>query len=330
MSAGVRVSIRVGIRERKKEKKNEKNKKEGQTKTSHSATVMAAVAKKMDWSEDPDLDLPETSRTKDPNTGIITEISYKFEDGKKFRTTRKIKIVKALEKVSHAEAQRKGWKKFGAEKGHGAGPQSDTTSIGENIKLSLTQGYSTYAAKQAEIAAETEEKQMKNSLSGASVKCRICKGDHYTARCPYKETLKPLDGGDADPASRVMDEVDNGPGSTTTNGKYVPVHMRKGAGPGETMNGVRGGPGSRDEFPTLRVTNLSEDAEEEDLKALFGRHGRVARVFLARDKETRRVKGFAFISFYDRREAEIAEKRMNGFGYDSLILRVEFSKPRDE
>lgn len=289
---------------------------------------MAAVANKIDWSEENEVayDLPEVTRTTDSATGVITEVSYKFAEGKKFRTTRKIKIVKAVEKVSHAEAQRKQWKKFGAEKGHSAGPQTDTTSVGENIKLNLTQGYSTYAAKQAEIAAETEEKAMKSSLSGASVKCRICKGDHYTARCPYKESLKPLDGGEADPAARVMDEVDNGPGANT-NGKYVPVHMRKGAGPGETMNGVRPG---RDEFPTLRVTNLSEDAEEEDLKALFGRHGRVARVYLARDKDTRRVKGFAFISFYDRREAEIAQKRMDGFGYDSLILRVEFSKPRDE
>lgn len=289
---------------------------------------MAPAAPTMDWSEETEVayDLPEITRTTDPTTGIITEISFKIEQGKKYRTTRKLKIVKAVEKVSHAEAQRKQWKKFGAEKGHEPGPQSDTTSIGENIKLNLTPGYSTYAAKQAEIAAETEQKAIKSQLSSASVKCRICKGDHYTARCPYKESLKPLDGGEADPAAKVMEEVDNGPGANT-NGKYVPVHMRKGAGPGETMNGIRG---SRDEFPTLRVTNLSEDAEEEDLKVLFGRHGRVARVYLARDKDSRRVKGFAFISFYDRREAEIAQKKMDGFGYDSLILRVEFSKPRDD
>ena len=290
------------------------------------------MSKKTDWSDDPDLDLPESSRTTDAVTGIITEISYRLENGKKYRTTRKIKIVKAVESVSHVEALRKGWTKFGAEKGHGAGPQADTTSVGEVIKLNLTQGYSTYAAKQAEIAAE--EQASKQASSGGNLKCRICKGDHYTARCPYKETLKPLDGGDADPATKVMEEIDAGGGSggggggSSTNGKYVPVHMRKNAGPGETMNGSR--INGRDEFPTLRVTNLSEDAEEDDLKDLFGRHGRVARVFLARDKDTRRVKGFAFISFYDRRDAESAQKRMDGFGYQSLILRVEFSQPRPE
>lgn len=291
---------------------------------------MAAVAKKLDWSEDADaIELPQITRTTDAD-GIITEISYRVEDGKKLRTTRRIRIVKAVEKVSHAEAQRKGWKKFGAEKGKSDGPQSDTTSVGENIKVKLTQGYSTYAAKQAEMAAESEENTIKKSLNSASVKCRICTGDHYTARCPYKETLKPLDGGDVDPAAKVMEEVDNGAGATGAGNKYVPLHLRGGNRPvGETMNGVRGANG-RDEMPTLRITNLSEDAEEEDLKALFGRHGAVSRVYLARDKETRRVKGFAFVSFYERADAERAQQRMDGFGYDNLILHVEFTKPRDD
>jgi hypothetical protein len=121
---------------------------------------MAAVAKKLDWSEDADaIELPQITRTTDAD-GIITEISYRVEDGKKLRTTRRIRIVKAVEKVSHAEAQRKGWKKFGAEKGKSDGPQSDTTSVGENIKVKLTQGYSTYAAKQAESQRKTLSKSL--------------------------------------------------------------------------------------------------------------------------------------------------------------------------
>ena len=296
----------------------------------------------MDWSEDADLqlELPPTTRTKDESTGVVTEVSYKIdENGKKVRTTRKLRIVKAAAKVSPAEAVRKSWTKFGAEKGHGQGPQTDTTSVGENIKFNLIQGYSTLAARQAqEAAAAEEEAKMKAAIGGnSSVKCRICKGDHYTARCPYKDTLKPIDGGDADPAAGAMDDLDGGGGAPaaqqSANGKYVPMHMRAGAkatgGGGGMGFGGSSGP-QRDEFPTLRVTNLSEDSEEEDLKALFGQYGRVARVFLARDKETRRVKGFAFISFYDRIEAERACQGMNGFGYDSLILRVEFSKPRED
>ena len=30
-------------------------------------------------------------------------------------------------------------------------------------------------------------------LKGTSiVKCRVCKGDHWTTKCPYKESLQPL------------------------------------------------------------------------------------------------------------------------------------------
>ena len=30
-------------------------------------------------------------------------------------------------------------------------------------------------------------------LQGAKiVKCRVCKGDHWTTKCPYKDSLQPL------------------------------------------------------------------------------------------------------------------------------------------
>ena len=37
-------------------------------------------------------------------------------------------------------------------------------------------------------------------------------------------------------------------------------------------------------------------------------------------------KGFAFISYYNRDDAQRAMDNLNGYGYDHLILRVEFSK----
>lgn len=67
-------------------------------------------------------------------------------------------------------------------------------------------------------------------------------------------------------------------------------------------------------------------AEEQELRDLFERFGRVTRVFLAKDRDTGRAKGFAFISFVDRAEASRACDKMDGFGYRHLILRVEFAK----
>jgi translation initiation factor 3 subunit G len=59
---------------------------------------------------------------------------------------------------------------------------------------------------------------------------------------------------------------------------------------------------------------------------MFDRYGRVTRVFLAKDRETNRAKGFAFISYADRSDAARACEKMEGAGYHHLILKVEFAK----
>ena len=86
----------------------------------------------------------------------------------------------------------------------------------------------------------------------------------------------------------------------------------------------------RDDSNTLRVTNLSEDTTDDDLRDLFGRFGRISRVFLAKDRETNRTKGFAFVSFHERAEAVRAMEKLDKKGYDNLIMLVEFAGKRDE
>jgi translation initiation factor 3 subunit G len=99
--------------------------------------------------------------------------------------------------------------------------------------------------------------------------------------------------------------------------------MRAGASrAGESMRG----PGNREDMPTLRVTNISEDTQENDLRELFGGFGRIARVYVGRDRETGAGKGFAFVSFEDRAAAEKAQEKVNGKGYDNLILSVQWSR----
>lgn len=64
---------------------------------------------------------------------------------------------------------------------------------------------------------------------------------------------------------------------------------------------------------------MSELAEESELRDLFERFGRVTRVFLARDRETQRAKGFAFISFADRTDAARACEKMDGCTFPSPL-----------
>lgn len=162
--------------------------------------------------------------------------------------------------------------------------------------------------------------------------CRLCKGAHFTAKCPYKDSLAGLDGaqleappaGDDDEAPAPAAGAAPGGAASSGPSKYVPPSMRAGArGAGESMN--RPG-GNRDDLPTLRVTNISEDAQEQDLRDLFGAFGRVARVYVGRDRETGIGKGFAFISYEDRTHAQKAMDKMHGRGYDSLILNVQWSR----
>jgi translation initiation factor 3 subunit G len=61
-------------------------------------------------------------------------VSWRFnDDGKKVKTTRRIRFTVHKEVVNPRVAERKAWSKFGLSAKDGPGPKSDTTSIGENI-----------------------------------------------------------------------------------------------------------------------------------------------------------------------------------------------------
>jgi len=53
---------------------------------------------------------------------------------------------------------------------------------------------------------------------------------------------------------------------------------------------------------------------------MFSRFGHVTRVFLAKDRETGRAKGFAFVSYADRSDAAKACEKMDGCKKLSLDL----------
>lgn len=151
-------------------------------------------------------------------------------------------------------AERKGWAKFGLEKGHAAGPSFDTTSVGENIIFRPSVTWKKDGKEDKKAGDDPKEK-----LKNMKVKCRICDGEHFTARCPFKDTMAPMGEDGAGGAERAGADADeDGPpkegGLGTGGGGYVPPHLRKGgaAGAGERM----GGKYERDDLATLRVTNV--------------------------------------------------------------------------
>jgi len=107
---------------------------------------------------------------------------------------------------------------------------------------------------------------------------------------------------------------------------YVPPSLRGVDGKGDGKG--KGKDYAQQQDCSLRVTNLSEDCREGDLQDLFSQFGRLARVFLAKDQETYQSKGFAFITYYTKEDAQRAIDRLHGHGYDNLILSVQFAKPK--
>jgi translation initiation factor 3 subunit G len=158
---------------------------------------------------------------------------------------------------------------------------------------------------------------------------------HWTLKCPKRQSIDAFAGKGGSSASAAASGGDSGAGGGSsvsgTGSKYVPMHMRDGAGsrPLQSLGGG-GGPGGRGDEYTVRVTNLSEEVTEQDLQELISRFGHTSRIYLARDRQTQESRGFAFVNFSRRDDAEKCIERLNGHGYANLILHVEWAKPREE
>ncbi|KAJ3277043.1 translation initiation factor eIF3 subunit g [Terramyces sp. JEL0728] len=242
------------------------------------------------WSDDVD----------DNGVKTVTEIKTN-ENGEKVKVTKKIQLK--------TQVTQKKWKKFGACKGFQPGPDSESTTIGERVMLKL--------ALNSKDLDEPEEDQAKKSSSNTKIVCRICKGDHWTTKCPFKDTYQPLN----EIASKADTKESNFNLTVAKGGnKYVPPSKRGGAA-GDKPAGRE-----RDDTNAIRISNLSEETTDGDVRELLRNCGPTQRVFVAKDHATGLCKGYAFITFYNQEGAEHAIKTLNGHGFDNLILKVDWAQ----
>lgn len=80
----------------------------------------------------------------------------------------------------------------------------------------------------------------------------------------------------------------------------------------------------------LFVGNLAYDVAEAELRELFSTVGSPSEVRLPTDRETGRPRGFAFIEFSDRAQAEEAISRFNQQIFKGRPLAVSEARPRGE
>ncbi|MBI5016299.1 MAG: hypothetical protein HZB55_12535 [Deltaproteobacteria bacterium] len=80
----------------------------------------------------------------------------------------------------------------------------------------------------------------------------------------------------------------------------------------------------------LYVGNLAYDVTEEELTELFSAAGSPSRVRLPTDRETGKPRGFGFVEFSDRTQAEDAIRRHDKTLFKGRPLAVNEARPREE
>jgi len=211
----------------------------------------------------------------------------KDENGKIYKHTKVYKLEKNVIKVPKKVAERRTWKKFGVSKELPPGPDTASTNrVFDEVFFEFTNNNKI-----------VDDKDDNTGLFGNNnknvVTCKHCGGNHWSMKCKHKsEKLKPND---------------NKP--ISNNGKYVPKFKRNGEKPiDKNIN-------------TIRISNISDNADEQDIRDLFYNYGRITRLYYNQ-------KGFAFLTYSEKNACEKAIENVNGHPYDYLILSVEMAESK--
>ncbi|MDG1301103.1 MAG: RNA-binding protein [Opitutae bacterium] len=80
----------------------------------------------------------------------------------------------------------------------------------------------------------------------------------------------------------------------------------------------------------MYVGNLSYDVTQEELQALFEAHGAVSDVFIVKDRESGRPRGFAFVTMAEKSAMDAAIEALNGADFMGRNLAINEARPREE
>ncbi|GMR61353.1 hypothetical protein PMAYCL1PPCAC_31548, partial [Pristionchus mayeri] len=77
---------------------------------------------------------------------------------------------------------------------------------------------------------------------------------------------------------------------------------------------------------SLKVDNISYNTTPNDLRRIFDKYGEIGDIHVPRDRYSSQSRGFGFVRFYSRRDAEYAQDRTDGKFIDGRELRVSIAK----
>ncbi|KAL3898694.1 MAG: hypothetical protein SGPRY_012787 [Prymnesium sp.] len=276
-------------------------------------------------------ELPARYESEADVNGVKTITTYHTNEmGFKIKTVRTVKVAKRAIKMRKTVLARRKWAKFGDEAGkpagyHGKGfTDSGITNLDANEQMLDMTPKARAAEENNESAQRAFEKmnigtfeawRPKNRDGGVSAAKEWAEANGIA---PREDDNFGSMGGRGEGGSSLA-QLAAGTGGKS----YVPPGMRNADGTRNTELA-----GQRDDSCTVRVSNLSEDVKDSDLRELFRRFGPIQRIYLAKDRETHQSRGFAFINFVNRQDAQSAISKLDGHGYAHLILSVSWATPR--
>ena len=108
----------------------------------------------------------------------------------------------------------------------------------------------------------------------------------------------------------------------------------RGEGPSDNQRSAALGPGGRSGFNVsnrpdvkLYVGNLSFESTQESVRSFFEQYGTVSDCFLPSDRETGKLRGFAFVTM-PAADAEAACAKTNGAEFEGRNIRVNEAQPK--
>jgi RNA recognition motif-containing protein len=81
---------------------------------------------------------------------------------------------------------------------------------------------------------------------------------------------------------------------------------------------------------SIYVGNLSYEVTQDDLNTAFAEHGSVKSIKLPTDRETGRMRGFAFVEMGNDAEEDKAISELDGIECLGRAMKVNKGKPRED
>jgi hypothetical protein len=82
---------------------------------------------------------------------------------------------------------------------------------------------------------------------------------------------------------------------------------------------------TRQALQKLYVGNLNWQMSEDSLRKTFSKHGEILDAFIVRDRLTGKSRGFGFVEFADKENANAAKIELDGSQHEGRVLKVNLA-----